>query len=113
MVAWTVAAAVFVALAVGVWHYLTEDAGAGTSMGGMHMGSADALTRGGAVGPSRPLTGSTLFSAWQLDAIAVAVLVLAAAAYLTGVALVPVRTPGRRWPARRTAAFLAGLAVCG
>ena len=63
--------------------------------------------------PLQPLFGSAIFTAWQLDAIAVAVLVLVAVAYLTGVALVPVRTPGERWPVRHTAAFLAGLAVCG
>jgi len=42
----------------------------------------------------------------------VAVLVLAAATYLTGVALVSARHPGTRWPLARTVAFLAGLAVC-
>src|SRR5581483_8133618 len=40
-----------------------------------------------------------------------AVLILAAAAYLTGVGLVPVRSQVR-WPMRRTVSFLAGLAVC-
>jgi putative copper resistance protein D len=118
--AWTIAAAIVVALSVAVWHYLTEDhAGAGGTAGmpgmdmsGMHTGSVDALTRGGADGPLRPLLGSPLITAWQLDAIAVAVLVLAAAAYLTGVALVPTRAPGRHWPKLRTASFLAGLAVC-
>jgi putative copper resistance protein D len=108
--AWTIAAAVCAALAVGVWHYVTESGS--TGMGGMHMGSAEALTRGGADTPATPLHGSTIVTAWQLDAVAVAVLVLAAAAYLTGVALVGARAPGRRWPLRRTAAFFAGLAVC-
>jgi putative copper resistance protein D len=108
--AWAIAGAVLVALAFGVWHYLTEDTGA--SMGGMHMGSADALTHGGSGRLTTPLSGSTVFTAWQLDAIAVAVLVLAGAAYLTGVALRAVRTPGERWPVRRTVAFFAGLAVC-
>src|SRR4051812_16401053 len=76
------------------------------------MHAAAALTRGGAVNPFRPLFGSALFTTWQLDAIAVAVLVLAAAAYLTGVALLPVRSPGTTWPVGRTVAFLGGLAVC-
>jgi putative copper resistance protein D len=118
--AWTIAAAIVVTLSLAVWHYFGEDHSAGTGgmdMGGMHMpgmpmGSAEALTRGGSTGPLEPLLGSPLFTAWQLDAVAVAVLVLAAAAYLTGVALVPTRTPGRRWPLRRTASFFAGLAVC-
>jgi cytochrome c oxidase assembly factor CtaG len=106
--AWAIAAATIAGLALAVWHYLQQD----TGHAGMHMGTADALTRGGGRNPLSPLFGSALFTAWQLDAIAVAVLVLAAAGYLTGVALVPVRTPGARWPIRRSAAFLAGLAVC-
>lgn len=101
---WAVALAVGVALAVAVSHYL--------STGGHHHHAAEALTRAGHQGPLSPLFGSALFTAWQLDAIAVAVLVLAAACYLTRVALVPVRAPGAGWPVRRTAAFLAGLAVC-
>jgi putative membrane protein len=114
--AWATAGAIVVALALAVWHYLTEDHSPtgmdGMNMPGMHMSSADALTRGGSTGPLHPLLGSPLVTAWQLDAIAVAVLVLAAAAYLTGVALVASRTPGRRWPLRRTASFFTGLAVC-
>ncbi len=109
LVAWTVAAAALVALAIAVAHYL----GAGSGSGHMQMGAAHALTRGGSTAPLTPLFGSALFTAWQLDAVALAVLVLAAAAYLTGAALVPVRNPGTRWPVRRTAAFLGGLAVCG
>jgi putative copper resistance protein D len=102
--AWTLAAAIVVALAVAVTHYLMRDTGH------MHMGSAEALTRGGGGTPAQPLSGR-LFTAWQLDAVAVAVLVIAAAGYLTGIALVAGRT-GRRWPVRRTVAFFAGLAVC-
>jgi putative copper resistance protein D len=48
-----------------------------------------------------------------VNAIALAVLVLVAAWYLTSAALVPIRTPGTRWPIARTLTFLAGLAVCG
>jgi putative copper resistance protein D len=73
--------------------------------------TADALARAGA-DPLGPLFGSALFTKWQLDALALALLVLAAAAYLTGVALVPVRSPGDRWPVSRTIVFLAGLGVC-
>jgi len=103
--AWVVAGALVVALVAAVVHYLTQGSGAH-----MHMGSADALTRGGGSTPTQPLS-DRLVTAWQLDAIAVAVLVIAAAAYLTGVALFAARTD-RRWPIRRTASFLAGLAVC-
>jgi putative copper resistance protein D len=71
----------------------------------------DALFRAGSA-PSGDLLGSRLVTAWHLDAVATALLVLAATAYLTGVALVPVRRPGTRWPPGRTAAFLAGLLVC-
>jgi putative copper resistance protein D len=106
LAAWTLAAAIVVALVVAVVHYLTGDSGAGH----MHMGSAEALTRGGGGTPTQPLF-DRLFTAWQLDAIAVAVLVIAAAAYLTGVASVATRT-GRRWPLRRTLSFFAGLVVC-
>jgi putative copper resistance protein D len=107
VVAWTVAVAVVVVVGVGVWHYLA--AGSGHAM---HMGAADAITRGGGSrNPLTPLFGSALVSAWQLDALAVVLVVLAAAWYLTGVALVPVRTPGERWPVSRTLFFLAGLAV--
>jgi putative copper resistance protein D len=110
MTAWLVAAAVIAGLIVAVVHYLGENAGHGAMQ--MQMGSADALTRAGGATPSQPLWGSALFTSWQLDAIAVAAVVLAATLYLTGVALVPVRSPGERWPASRTAFFLAGLAVC-
>jgi putative copper resistance protein D len=118
-VAWAVAAAVVIALAVAVARYLGDRPGGGHMRGMPGMaGTADArrhtgeaLYRAGA-DPLRPLYGRALVSAWQLDAVALAVLVLAAAWYLTGVALVPVRHPGARWPVGRTFAFLAGLAVC-
>jgi putative copper resistance protein D len=109
--AWTIATVAVIGLAVAVWHYLDGPTAAG-GMPGMHMGSADALTRGGSTAPLHPLIGSALVTAWQLDAVSVAAIVLAAAFYLTGVALVPVRSPGTRWPRRRSAAFLGGLAVC-
>jgi putative copper resistance protein D len=107
--AWVLAAAGFGVLAAAVWHFL----GAGAEGHGGHGGAAHALTRGGGSSPLEPLFGSALVTAWQLDSIAVAVLVLAAAAYLTGVALVPVRSPGATWPLARTLAFLVGLAVVG
>ena len=87
LAAWAVAAVTVVVLAVAVAHYLRAG-------GSGHMHTAEALTRGGTQSPLHPLFGSALFTAWHLDAVAVAVLVLAAATYLTGVALVAVRTPG-------------------
>jgi putative copper resistance protein D len=103
--AWAIAVVTVVGLVLAVRHYLQVG-------GGGHMHTADALTRGGTHDPFKPLFGSALFTAWHLDAIAVAVLVLVAAMYLTGIALVPVRSPGARWPVRRSAAFLLGLTVC-
>lgn len=111
--AWTIAVLMLAGLAVAVAHYLSQPAatGSGGAMPGMDMGGSAALVRGGG-NPAQPLLGSALITSWQLDAIAVAVLVIAAAWYLTGAALVPVRHPGRRWPVLRTVSFLAGLAVC-
>jgi cytochrome c oxidase assembly factor CtaG len=112
LAAWTLAAAALLALTIAVVHYLTS-AGTG-SMAGMtagHVHAGEALYRAGS-DPSEPLFGTALLTAWHLDAVAVAVLVLAAAWYLTGVALVPVRHPGTHWPVGRTFAFLGGLAVC-
>jgi cytochrome c oxidase assembly factor CtaG len=79
-------------------------------MPGMHMG--DALFRSSTSPINQPLLGSALITAWTLDPVALAVLVLIAAAYLTGAALVPLRT-GARWPTLPTVAFMAGLVVCG
>jgi putative copper resistance protein D len=105
---WAVAAAVLAVLGVAVAHYLS--AGSAHSMAGMSTAEALARARGDA--PLRPLLGSALLTAWQLDAVAVAVVVLLATWYLTAAALVPVRSRGDRWPWARTATFLAGLAVC-
>ncbi len=107
VLAWVVAVAVLAALGVAVWAHLRGSSGGG--MAGMP--AADALSRAGG-DPFGPLLGSHLVTSWQLDSISVAVLVLAAAGYLTGVALVPIRS-GTGWPLVRTLSFLAGLAVCG
>ena len=56
-----------------------------------------------------PVSAAGLLLEGRLDAIALTVLALAAAAYLTGVWRV--HAAGAPWPAARTAAFLAGLAV--
>ena len=111
---WALALAIVVGLAAAVWHFLAGGApghghGAMGGMGGMSAG--DALTRGGAGEPAAPLN-SVLFTAWHLDATAVALLVLLAAAYLTGVVLAGVRS-AEPWPLRCTASFLLGLAVAG
>ena len=101
LAAWALAAAGLAVLVVAVVHYLSA-----TPMEHSH-----ALIRGGSQDPVRALAGSRLLTTWQLDALAVAVVVLAGAVYLTAVALVPVRSPGQRWPWPRTLAFLTGLGV--
>ncbi len=112
MLAWTLAGLAAAVLVAAVWHYLGSDSAmAPMSMSGERTQPAQALTRAGSRGPLGPLS-EHLFTAWQLDAVALAVLVLAAAAYLTGVALAGVRSPEEAWPLRRTLAFLAGLGVC-
>jgi putative membrane protein len=110
--AWTIAVAVLVVLGIAVWSHLHSQPTGTHGMSGMHSthDAATALTRAGG-DPFGPLLGSHLFTSWQLDSISLAVLVLAAAAYLTGVALVPIRS-GERWPIVRTLSFLGGLLVC-
>lgn len=103
--AWGVAVAVLAGLGVAVAARLSEANG----MPG-HDHAATALSRAGG-SPDSPLLGARLVTAWQLDAVWLAVVVCLAAAYLTGVALVRVRTPDRSWPLVRTTAFFAGLAV--
>jgi putative copper resistance protein D len=106
--AWTIAAAIVVGVGFAAWYYLAS----GSPSGHMHMHMADALTRGGGRSdPLQPLFGSALVTAWQLDTLAVVFVVLVGAWYLTGVALVPVRSPGATWPLRRTLSFFAGLLV--
>lgn len=107
LAAWVLAGAVLVTLSLAVAHYLNTP----TGMSG-HAHAGEALYRAGAE-PLRPLFGTALFTVWHLDAVALAVLVLVAALYLTGVALVPVRHADTRWPMARTISFLAGLVVCG
>jgi cytochrome c oxidase assembly factor CtaG len=110
VIAWTVAIAVLGALIAAVWAHLSSESSGGM-VGGHEHGAAEALSRAGG-DPFGPLLGRNLLTSWQLDSIALAALVLLAAAYLTGVALAPIRT-GTRWPVLRTLSFLAGLAVCG
>jgi cytochrome c oxidase assembly factor CtaG len=100
LAAWAIAAAVVCALVTAVWVHLSSGSPA------MHM---HALTRVGG-DPVGTLLGSHLVTKWQLDAVAVTVVVIAAAMYLTGMALAPARS-GQRWPLRRTSSFLLGLLV--
>jgi cytochrome c oxidase assembly factor CtaG len=111
--AWALAGVILIALAVAVIRYLAAGgSGGSSSSAAMHMSGA--FYRGGAASTlHQPLLSTALFTAWQLDAVAVAILTIAAAAYLTAVCLVPLRSDGRRWPRWRTVSFFAGLAVCG
>ena len=109
VLAWTIAGLVVAGLVVAVAHYLSPSGA--TTGAAMHMSMGDAFSRGGA-NPSGDLLGAGLITAWHLDAVAVAVLALLAAAYVTGLALLPSRSPGATWPVRRTVSFLLGLAVC-
>jgi putative membrane protein len=106
--AWLLAIAVLVLLGVAVAHHLNSGQ---PSMAGMHSMS-DALYRAGGE-PHGPLLSSRLFTTWQLDAVALAVLVLLATGYLTAAMLANRRTEESSWPARYTLSFLAGLVVCG
>src|SRR3954454_17862595 len=99
---WAVTAVVLGLLAASVLHHLT---GADSGMAGM----SHALYRVGDE-PDGPLLSANLFTAWQLDAVADAVLALLAAGYLTAVALA--RRRGAGWPVPYTLSFLAGLLVC-
>lgn len=102
IVAWLLAAAVLVALGVAVAHHLR---GGQPGMGSM----SDSLYRAGSV-PDGPLLSANLFTVWQLDAVADAVLLLLAGHYLAGVRRAHRR--GVAWSGWHTASFLAGLGVC-
>jgi cytochrome c oxidase assembly factor CtaG len=104
-VGWLLATVVLVLLGIAVDHHLR---GAQPGMAGMGSMS-DSLYRAGSV-PDGPLLSSNLFTVWQLDAVADAVLLLLAGCYLTGVRRA--RRSGTRWPALHTASFLAGLGGC-
>ncbi len=95
VVSWVVAIAVLVGLATAVVHYLAAGGPSGSSAMAMHMSSA--LYRGGRGADSQlhqPLFGTAFFTAWQLDAVALAVLIVLAAGYLTAASLVPIRGDG-------------------
>ncbi len=105
-VAWLLATAVLVLLGIAVDSHLRG----GGSGSGMAMSSmSDPLYRAGPV-PDGPLLSGRLFTVWQLDAVADALLLLLAGSYLNGVRRV--RARGSRWPGWYTASFLAGIGVC-
>jgi cytochrome c oxidase assembly factor CtaG len=111
LASWVIAAAVLIALAIAVIRFLSESGPGSSGTMSMHMsGALYHSARDSSL--HEPLLGSALITAWQLDAVAVAILVVLAAGYLTAVNLAPVRS-GERWPLRRTLSFLAGLTVCG
>ena len=130
LAAWVLAAAVLAALTAAVWVHLDSSGGATSmsgmdgmsgmgggsgmdhSMGGMDMGGAtEALTRAGG-NPLGPLLGRNLIMKWQLDSIALAVIVIMLALYVTGIALARARNDVR-WSPRRTASFALGLVAIG
>ena len=113
--AWAVTAVVLAALAVVVARQLGNSHGPHSGHGSMdmHQHAADAFTRAGGSTGTR-LLGARLLTAWQLDAIAVALVVVLAALYVTGLVVRARRdAPDRAtpWPWWHTASFLAGLVV--
>jgi cytochrome c oxidase assembly factor CtaG len=102
-IAWLVAAGILIVLTVNVVRHLAA--------GGAHEHPSAALFRAGEARTLRPLLSSAVLTEWQVDAVALALLVLGLACYVTGTALVRRRT-GEVWPWWRTASFVAGLAVC-
>lgn len=104
-IAWLVAAGVLVFLAVNVVRHL-----AAPPSHHMHMSAEQTLFRDGDA-PLGPLISHRLLTAWHLDAVALAVLIVLAAWYVTALAKRRRRTT-EPWPVVRTACFGAGLAVC-
>jgi putative copper resistance protein D len=109
---WSIAVAALAVLAVAVVQYLGGSTHLAMQMTGTTGGeTAHALARAGS-DPAGPLLSTAVFTKWQLNTLAVAVLVVLGAWYLTAAALVPARNPGTRWPRSHAAMFFAGLAVC-
>jgi putative copper resistance protein D len=114
--AWLVALGVLVVLGINVVRHLAAGSATDstmTSMPGMTPDSrvTTSLVRDGNE-PAGRLLSAKLFTAWQIDAIALAVLVILGAAYVTGVLLARRRHPDQPWPLRRILFFFAGLLVC-
>lgn len=102
--AWLLAAAVLVVLLVNVVRHLSAPHGP------QHMHAGEALFRAGAA-PLGPLLSHRLFTAWHVDAVALAFLVLLGAWYAGALARRRRRGADEPWPVARTASFIAGLAV--
>jgi cytochrome c oxidase assembly factor CtaG len=103
--AWYLAGLVLTWLAVSVISHL----GHASAHAGMDVSVV--LYRSGADPLLGPLLSHRLLSTWQLDAVACAVLTIAAAGYVTGWARVH-RSGEQHWPISRAISFFAGLAVC-
>lgn len=69
---------------------------------------ATALAHGASQGPP-PTDALGIALAWHIDVPMLLALMIAGAAYLSAARTVNVAHPGNPWPARRTAAFIAGL----
>lgn len=111
LAAWLLAVAILAVLTIAVIvHLNAPTAGQMMDMPGMSGSMSRALYRTGDL-PSGSLMSSRLLTAWQLDAVALAVLVLLAAWYLTGA--ISINRTGERWPARYSLSFAAGLVVVG
>lgn len=115
--AWALTAVLVLGLAGAVWHHLARgsDGTSTTGMGAMsamHSGHlSESFYRVGGGSPTGPLLSARLITAWQLDAVALAMLLVLAALYLTGVA--SARRHGSAWPIQYSLAFMAGLVVVG
>lgn len=107
--AWLLAGAVLVWLTVSVVRHLSATAATDTMM--HHQASAE-LFRGGDTAIAGPLLSHRLITVWQLNAVAVAVVVVIAAWYLTHVVRLRRRRPDVHWSPLYTVSFLAGLGVC-
>ncbi len=108
---WVIALLIIAALTAAVVRYLSLPADhAAMGMGSSDSPSSTALTRLRSGEPLHGLLGSALVTQWQLNAVAVAFVVLLAGWYLTR--LVQARRRGASWPLTRLAAFAAGLALC-
>jgi cytochrome c oxidase assembly factor CtaG len=102
-----IALGILVVLAVSVVHHLTTPAASGHS----HSAST-ALFRAGAASSLGPLLSSRLVTEWQLNSVAIALVTVAAAWYVTALARLRRRRPEYPWRVGYAVSFFAGLAVC-
>jgi putative copper resistance protein D len=112
---WLTALLILAALVFAVVRYLSLPPGQTVHMPGMRSGATEALTRLRTDTSVGSLLGGSLLTEWQLNAVAVAFVVVLGAWYLASAARARRTGP---WPWSRVAAFLAGLgfivlATCG